>query len=925
MTMLRTVRQLCFCAFVALSPSAARAQAPGAPIVKPVSVTPLADGIRVPVGNGFLRLQIKSPSIVRVLFSKVARPRVDDLVVLGSGTAAMNPFATTAASTPQPARARFTVVTTATTTAVKTSVLTATVQLTDGSVTFADAAGKAILAEVPGGHVMTPATIQGEQTFNVQQRWKGNDGESLYGLGQRQEGKLDLKGYDLDLWQRNMVVDIPFLVSSRGYGVLWDNTSPGKFGDTRPFEPIPGLTGDNLAAAPAGQSGATSRTSVGAVVAATTGDYQFQTYSNGGVHVWFDGQERIDHWKQNWATEYDQFKVHLEAGSRHELRIVSDGGGDTMKILWKTPAPSSDTALWSEVGEAIDYYFVYGPKLDDVVQGYRTLTGAATMLPRWAFGFWQSKNKYNTQKEVLDTVAEFRRRQIPLDSIVQDWQYWQADSWGTHQFEASRYPDPDAMIRTIHDNHARFMISVWGKFYPATENAKAMQAIGGLYQPTLTAGTKDWLNRGYTFYDAFSKPARRLFWNQVNTALFSKGVDAWWMDATEPDIVQPSPPTLESLRAAVDKTAIGSASRVMNAYALVNSEAVYDGQRSAKPDQRVFILTRSGFAGIQRYGTVTWSGDITSTWATLRKQITAGLNFSIAGDPYWTSDTGGYTMERRFAQAKDGDALDEWQELNARWFQFSTFSPILRVHGTDRPREMWNLGDDTSAVYKAELKFDRLRYALLPYIYSIAGRTSHEGYTMMRPLVMDFADDTRARTVADQYMFGPAFLVNPVTTYKARSREVYLPSGTWFDFWTGKTTQGGTTITADAPYDQLPVFVPTGSIIPVGPDQQYVGEKPIDALTLYVYAGANGTFSLYEDDGLTNGYERGQFSQIPFGWNEATRTLTIGRRTGTYPGMPATRTFNVVIVKTGAPVPFEGAAAAGRAVKYAGAEVKATF
>jgi len=273
MTMLRTVRQLCFCAFVALSPSAARAQAPGAPIVKPVSVTPLADGIRVPVGNGFLRLQIKSPSIVRVLFSKVASPRVDDLVVLGSGTAAMNPFATTAASTPQPARARFTVVTTATTTAVKTSVLTATVQLTDGSVTFADAAGKAILAEVPGGHVMTPATIQGEQTFNVQQRWKANDGESLYGLGQRQEGKLDLKGYDLDLWQRNMVVDIPFLVSSRGYGVLWDNTSPGKFGDTRPFEPIPGLTGDNLAAAPAGQSGATSaRTSVGAVVAATTGD-----------------------------------------------------------------------------------------------------------------------------------------------------------------------------------------------------------------------------------------------------------------------------------------------------------------------------------------------------------------------------------------------------------------------------------------------------------------------------------------------------------------------------------------------------------------------------------------------------------------------------------------------------------------------------
>ncbi|MEO8483864.1 MAG: TIM-barrel domain-containing protein [Acidobacteriota bacterium] len=945
-------------ALVSLGPVAAHAQAPTAPASRQLEVSPLADGIRVPVRDGFLRLQVKSPTIIRVLFSKVMAPRVDELVVLGTGTAALNPFTTTAPLTPRPLQTRFTVVTTPTTTTVRTSALAATVQLNDGSVTFADAAGRTILAEVPGAHVMTPATAQGEQTFSVQQRWQANDGESLYGLGQRQEGKLDLKGYDLDLWQRNMVVEIPFLVSSRGYGILWDNTSPGKFGDVRPFESIPaanlfdalgrsgGLSHGSYAPDAAMAENATTTPIIeldkavlggrgaappvtawqGRVLAPVSGDYQFQTYSNGGVHLWLDGQLQIDHWKQNWATEFDQFKVHLEAGSKHDIRVTSDGAGDTMKLLWKTPAASADTALWSEVGEAIDYYFVYGPTLDDVVRGYRTLTGAATMLPQWAFGFWQSKNKYNTQKEVLDTVAEFRRRQIPLDNIVQDWQYWQADAWGTHQFEASRYPDPDAMIRTIHDNHARFMISVWGKFYPSTDNAKAMQAIGGLYQPTLAAGTKDWLSRDYTFYDAFHKPARKLFWNQVNTALFSKGVDAWWMDATEPDIVQPSPPTLESLRAAVDKTAIGTASRVMNAYALVNSEAVYDGQRSVKPDQRVFILTRSGFAGIQRYGTVTWSGDITSTWSTLRKQITAGLNFSIAGDPYWTNDTGGYTMERRFTQARDGDALDEWQELNARWFQFSTFSPILRVHGTDRPREMWNLGADTSAVYQAELKFDRLRYALFPYIYAVAGRTSREGYTMMRPLVMDFTDDARARTVTDQYMFGPAFLVNPVTEYKARSRQVYLPAGTaWYDFWTGKDTRGGAAIAADAPYDQLPVFVRAGSIVPVGPDQQYIGEKRLDAVTLYVYAGANGTFSLYEDDGLTYGYERGQFSQIPITWNDATKVLTIGRRTGTFPGMPTARTFNVVVVKAGAPVAYQGAAAAGRGVKYSGLAVNVRF
>jgi alpha-D-xyloside xylohydrolase len=574
------------------------------------------------------------------------------------------------------------------------------------------------------------------------------------------------------------------------------------------------------------------------------------------------------------------------------------------------------------VGEAIDYYFVYGPELDRVVGGYRTLTGRASMLPNWAFGFWQSKNKYNTQDEVLKTLAEFRRRQIPIDSIVQDWQYWKADSWGTHEFEASRYPDPDAMIKAIHDSHARFMISVWGKFYPQTANAKALAAINGLYQPTLTAGTRDWLQRNYAFYDVFNAPARTMFWDQVNKALFSKGVDAWWMDATEPDIVQPSPPTLELLRSNIDKTAIGTASRVMSAYSLANSAAVYDGQRRAAPDQRVFILTRSGFPGIQRYATVTWSGDITSEWTTLRKQIAAGLGFSISGDPYWTTDTGGYTMQRRFTSARDGEALDEWRELNSRWFQYSTFSPLLRVHGTDRPREMWNLGDETTPVYRSELKFDKLRYALFPYIYSIAGAVTQDGYTMMRPLVMDFRGDRKARDIADQFMFGPSLLVSPVTEYKARSRQVYLPAGSaWYDFWTGARSAGGQTIAADAPYDQLPVHVRAGSIVPFGPEQKSMGEKDASVLTLYVYTGANGRFSLYEDDGLTYGYERGQFSRIPIAWNEATKTLTIGRRAGSFTGMPAARTFNVAIVSPDKPMGYQPAAPAGRSVSYRGEQV----
>jgi alpha-D-xyloside xylohydrolase len=476
------------------------------------------------------------------------------------------------------------------------------------------------------------------------------------------------------------------------------------------------------------------------------------------------------------------------------------------------------------------------------------------------------------------------------------------------------------MIKAIHDQHARYMISVWGKFYPTTANYKEMDAIHALYPTTAKDKTKDWLNREYSFYDTFNAPARKLFWDQVNRALFRRGVDAWWMDATEPDLVQPSPPTLELTRRFIDRTAAGTASRVMSAYPLMNSKAVYDGQRGTAPDQRVFILTRSGFAGIQRYATVTWSGDITSTFQTLRKQITAGLGFSIAGTPYWTTDTGGYTMDRRLAQAKDGDALDEWQELNARWFQFSTFSPILRVHGTDRPREMWNIGDEQSAVYQTELKFDKLRYALFPYIYSLAGAVTQDGSTMMRPLVMDFRADAKARDIPDQYMFGPAFLVSPVTEYKARTRSVYLPAAAgWYDFWTGRLAAGGQTIAADAPFDRLPLFVRAGSIVPVGPEQQYIGEQPNAPITLYVYAGANGRFSLYEDEGRTYGYERGEFARIPIAWDDASRTLTIGARAGSYPGMRASRTFTVVLVTSQSPIGY--GATGGNPITYTGSAV----
>jgi alpha-D-xyloside xylohydrolase len=614
--------------------------------------------------DGFLTVQVKTDAIVRVTFAKDRGFRGDDMVVVGP----------TRASIP-----RWTLNSNSRQVVVSTSKLRATIDRSDGRVTFADSTGRIVLAETAAGHRLTPAVVQGEPTLQVQQTWQAQDDESLYGLGQRQEGTLNIKGYDFDLWQRNTVVHVPFLVSSRGYGLLWDNTAPSRFGDLRPFEPIP----DAHLADVSKQAGGLGWE--GQLVAPATGEYQFQAYSNGQTRVWLAGSLRIDHYKQNWATEYDQFKVRLTAGERYPIK-VSNSGGDTLRLAWKTPSSTSATSMWSEAGSGIDYYFVYGPEIDQVIAGYRALTGRASMLPDWAFGLWQSKNKYDTQKEVLDTLAEFRRREIPLDVIVQDWQYWPPDRWGDHEFEASRYPDPTGMIRAIHDQHARFMISVWGKYYPVTDNFKAMRAIDALYPTTINDRTRDWLQHEYAFYDVFNAPARKLFWDQVDRALFSRGVDAWWMDATEPDLVQPSPPTLESLRRTIGRTAIGPASRVMNAYPLMNSRAVYDGQRGVAPDQRVFILTRSGFAGIQRYATVTWSGDITSTFSTLRKQIAAGLGFSISGTPYWTTDTGGYTMEPRLARARDGEALAEWRELNARWFQFSAFSPILRVHGTDRPR-----------------------------------------------------------------------------------------------------------------------------------------------------------------------------------------------------------------------------------------------
>jgi alpha-D-xyloside xylohydrolase len=901
----------------------------------------LSDGIMVfPINGTFLQVEVFADDIIRISSAK-------DRAFFARSTPA------TEVRREQKTSWKFD--TQGNVATLSTAKLQVRVNLANGAVSFFDVGGKPILMEKT--RTLTPAEVQGEQTFHVRQQWEPNADESLYGLGQRQIGVLDIKGYDLDLWQHNTHVVVPFLVSSRGYGILWDNLSFTRFGDLREFVPIPadclvdasnqpgGLTTGTFTADnrdPLENAHSTTDISfqsqgrgprgwtrwVGELVPPTTGDYQLKTYSNGRIRMWLDGKLVISHWRQGWLTDNDQIKVRLEAG--HHYAVKLEFGGDessTMQLTWKTPAADDNTSLWSEVADGEDYYFVYGPALDTVVAGFRQLTGQASMMPEWAFGLWQSRQRYETSTQSLDVVNEFRRRAIPLDNIVQDWQYWRPDAWGSHEFDPTRFPDPDAWIKALHDLHAHVMISVWGKFYTGTANFDAMNKAGFLYQPNLKENLIDWINYPYTFYDAFNPAARKLFWDQIKPALFDKGIDAWWMDASEPDLTA-SPPTLEGQRIHMNPTAMGTASRVMNGWALMNSRGIYEGQRSAKPDQRVFILTRSGFAGIQRYGTVTWSGDTTATWSALAKQIPAGLGFCVSGMPYWTMDIGGYTMEQKFStENPTPENAEEFRELNTRWFQFGTFCPLTRLHGELKPREPWAFGGANHPAYQTIVKFDRLRYRLLPYVYSLAGATTQDAATMMRPLVMDFPGDATARELVDEYMFGPAFLVAPVTTYQARSRNVYLPAttGDWYDFWTGTNTAGGQTADVAAPYDSMPLFVRAGSIIPCGPDLQYTGEKPADPITLYVYAGANGAFTLYEDDGLTYGYEKGAFARIPFGWDNAAKTLTIGKREGKFPGMLAKRTFNVVLVTREKPAGFSFTPKADQTATYLGKEMKMKF
>ncbi len=546
----------------------------------------------------------------------------------------------------------------------------------------------------------------------------------------------------------------------------------------------------------------------------------------------------------------------------------------------------------SEVADTIDYYFIYGPEFDRIVAAYRELTGTAPMFGKWAYGFWQCKNRYRSEAELLDVAHKYRELHIPVDNIVQDWFWW--TKTGEFLFNKN-YPDPKEMLEDLHRNHFHLMVSIWPFFYPGTPTYEEMDKRGFFIDRTNAPAFHP---QGTAVYDATNPAARAYYWNLVDHALFKIGVDAWWEDTTEPETEG-----IEENVLLHNKLAIGSGARYANIFPLMANSVVYEGQRKESDRKRVFILSRSAFAGSQRYGVTAWSGDILSDFESFKRQIPAGLNFELSGLPYWTTDIGGFIS--------GGDLNDpKYRELFIRWFQYGAFCPIFRVHGTRNPdhNELWSYGPEAQTILT---KYDRLRYSLMPYIYSLAWKTTNENYTPMRPLVMDFRTDVRAQNIGDQFMYGPAFLVNPVTEQGATTRHLYLPDAQWYDFWDGKVVKGGRAIDAPAPLDRMPLYVRAGSIVPFGPDVEYTAEKPADPVEVRVYPGANADFTLYEDENDNYDYEKGVYATIPMHWDDATGVLTIGDRKGSFPGMLQTRTFRVVFVDT----------EAGRTVSYSGKSV----
>ena len=882
---------------------------------------------------------------------------------------------------------------------ITTAAMRAVLNEATGQITFYDLKDQVLLKEVAqGGKTFKPFTVPdreiGVDIAKVPEAQKHGwswralfdspDNEAFYGLGQHQSEELNMKGKNEDLFQYNTKVSVPFVISNKNYGILWDSYSYSRWGNpddylqlNRAFKLYDKdgkegqLTGTYVDKN--GQKIVRGEDSIyfeyampetseicnqtdkggiqnlpkgfalngskvvyeGYLEAQTNSFYQFILYYAGYMKIYIDGKLVVpERWRTAWNPNSYKFETAIPKGKKTPIRIEWQPDGDVSYCGLRVAAPRSEAeknqlSIWSEMSPDMDYYFIAGKNMDEVISGYRTLTGKAPVYPKWVLGFWQSRERYQSSKDIEENMKKFRDLKIPVDNIVQDWNYWKLDSWGSHEFESARYPNPQAMLDSVHALHGRFMISVWPKFYDTVKNYKELDAKGWMYHQAIKDDIHDWLGFRGSFYDAYDAGARKMFWRQMDENLYTKykfGIDAWWMDASEPNVRDCTPMWYRN--ALSGPTALGTATEYFNAYSIVNADAIYNGQRSVNPNQRVFLLTRSGFAGEQRYSTATWSGDIATRWEDMRAQMTAGLNYSMAGLPFWGMDQGGFCVENRYVAAqqefdktgKENADLKEWRELQARWNQFGCFVPLYRAHGQWPLREVWNIAPADHPAYKTIVAYDKLRYRLMPYLYSMAGMVHLKDYTMMRGLVMDFNGDEKVLDIKDQWMFGSALMACPVGEYQKYSREVYLPKQKgWYDFYTGAYHAGGQTIVADAPYDKIPVFIPEGAILPIGPEMQWSDEKKPELIDLYVYAGKDGSYTLYEDEGTNYNYEKGKYAVIDFKYDDARKQVTIGARKGSFDGMLQKRRFNLILVDQKQQQGVNLAKSPkGKVVKYAG-------
>jgi alpha-D-xyloside xylohydrolase len=663
-----------------------------------------------------------------------------------------------------------------------------------------------LLKEKSGGTVFNEINDAGVKSYSVSQSFELEKAETIYGLGQQQQGKMSKRNVKLKMIQGNLDDYIPFFQSVKGYGLYWDNYSPTVFEDNQ-----------------------------------------------------------------------------------------------------------DSTVFKSEVGEGVDYYFMYGGNADAVIACMRNLTGQAPMFPLWTYGFWQSRERYKSQEELVGVVKKYRELKVPLDGIIQDWQYWGNNYlWNAMEFLNPAFPDPQKMVNDVHALNAHTIISIWSSFGPMTKQYREFSKLNALFnfKTWPLSGLEKFppnmdYPSGVKVYDAYNPAARNLYWNYLNEGIFKLGMDGWWMDSSEPDHLEEKPEDYDT------KTYLGSFRKVRNAYPLMSVGGVYEHQRELTSKKRIFILTRSAFAGQQRYGANTWSGDTKASWETFKNQISCGLNLTLSAIPYWNSDIGGFFLW----DYKNPLENPDYRELQVRWMQFGTFCTMMRSHGEGYPREIYQFGERGNPTYDAIEKYINFRYLLLPYIYAASWQVTSKQSSIMRALMMDFSTDTKALDINDEYLFGNSFLVCPVTKpmywenelrandsikvedYSIeKDKEVYLPKGTdWYDFWTGKKMPGGQTVFKKVPLNIIPLYVKAGSIVPLGPNVQYAAEKKWDSLEIRIYKGADGNFTLYEDENDNYNYENGVYSTIQFHWNDAKNTLTIDKQLGSFPGMLKSRVFNIVI------------------------------